>query len=85
MSTPRRPKVIEPTAMLTVNITGRATGTALIRSMRAIGKTSTSRRPCASAMTSVSVEREPTMRSSHRTIREVICSTCIFGRATSTG
>ena len=43
--TPRLASSIEPTAMLTVNITGRATGTALISSTSISGSISTSGAP----------------------------------------
>ncbi len=61
MSTPRRPSSIEPTAMLTVNITGSATGTALMSSTSAMGNTSTTRCPWTSAVTNVTAESEPTI------------------------
>lgn len=70
--------------MLTVNITGNATGTALIRTTRAIGKVSRSGSPRRTDRPNVIATREPTIMNSHRTTRETTSSTCKAGCALST-
>ena len=79
MRTPRRPSCMDPTAMLTVNITGSATGTALMSNTRTTGRTSRSGIPRRSAVTKVMAESAPTMTSSHLTTRAMTASTCSFG------
>ena len=84
IKTPRRPSSIDPTAMLTVNITGSAIGTALMSSTSVTGRTSTSRWPWTSAVTNVTTTSVPTITSNHVTIREVTSSTLSLGCARST-
>ena len=83
-STPRRASSMDPMAMLTVNITGRATGTALISSTSESGRMSTSSKPSTSEAMIATATRMPTMRNSHLTTRVMTSSTCSFGCALST-
>lgn len=70
--------------MLTVNITGSATGTALNSTTSAIGSVSASGRCCQIDTPRVSATIAPTMRNSQRTTRAITSSTCIFGCAPAT-
>ncbi len=80
-STPDLANSLAPTAMLTVNMTGRATGTALIKrtSIREIIPTSGT--PRTRERTTTTASRDPTMTKSQRTTLATTASIWSFGRA----
>ena len=67
ISAPRCAVSIEPTAMLTVNITGRATGTVLIDTTSESGSSSRSRCPSSTAMAVLNTTSVATMPKDQRT------------------
>ena len=66
-NTPRLASSFDPTAMLTVNMTGRATGTALINRTSMRETISRSGEPRISDRTTTMQSRAPTMTKSQRT------------------
>ena len=83
-STPRLASSRAPRAMLTVNMTGRATGTALIIRTRRRGSTSSIGRPRTKDKLSTRPNRTPRIAKSQRTRRATTSSICNFGRASRT-
>ena len=80
-STPRLASSFEPTAMLMVNITGRATGTALISSTSMRGIISSSGTLRIKDRVTTMTRSAPTMTNNQRTTLLTTASTCSFGRA----
>lgn len=83
-STPRLARSFDPTAMLTVNMTGSATGTALVSSTRINGAMSISGTPRTSDSTTTPPISTPTMANSHRASFATTASMRSFGRAACT-
>ena len=83
-STPRFASSFEPTAMLTVNMTGSATGTALINRTSMSGTISMSGAPRISDNMTTTPSSAPTMTNSQRTTLATTASMCSFGRACCT-
>ena len=83
-STPRFASSFDPTAMLTVNMTGRATGTALINRTSMSGTISRSGAPRISDSTITTPSSAPTMTKSQRTTLATTASMWSFGRACCT-
>ncbi len=82
--TPCLASSMEPIAMLTVNMTGSATGTALMSRTSESGRMSRSLRPSAIDTVRVNATSAPTMTSSHFTTRLMTSSTWSLGCALST-
>ena len=80
-STPRLASSFDPTAMLIVNMTGRATGTALISSTSRRGTISRSGAPRMSDRMTTTPSSAPTMTKSQRTTLVTTASMWSFGRA----
>ena len=78
-STPRLASSFDPTAMLTVNMTGRATGTALISRTSMSGIISRSGAPRISDSTTTTPSSAPTMTKSQRTTLATTASMWSFG------
>ena len=83
-NTPRLASSFAPTAMLTVNMTGSATGTALINKTNMSGIISTRGVPRTSDSTITAPSNAPTMTKSQRTILATTASMWSFGRASCT-
>ena len=83
-STPRFASSLDPMAMLTVNMTGRATGTALIRRTSTSGAISTSGTRRMRDNTTTDPSSAARMTNSHRTTLATTASMWSFGRARCT-
>ena len=83
-STPRLASSLEPRAMLTVNMTGSATGTALISRTSTSGTSSRSGAPRIKDRVTTTARSAPTIRKSQRTTLAMTASMCSFGLASWT-
>ena len=83
-NTPRFASSFDPKAMLTVNITGSATGTALINRTSMSGTISMSGAPRISDNTTTVPSSAPTITNSQRTTLATTASICSLGRACCT-